>query len=87
MVAGGEEVPDRFVSAPLVDEPPGSRDVGLEGSGGSTLTATLKEPITIPGGGHGMGPIAVAPHLAPFLADDPHLAGPQEAAGRHPRNA
>jgi hypothetical protein len=24
---------------------------GLEGSGGSTLTATLKEPITIPGGG------------------------------------
>jgi glycine dehydrogenase len=53
--------------------------------GADVMHVNLHKTFAIPhgGGGPGMGPIGVQPHLAPFLPDHPVVGGVNPAAGPH----
>ena len=65
--------------------------LGLAEPGGSAATCqhlNLHKTFCIPhgGGGPGVGPVAVAAHLAPYLPSHPmHQAGPAPGSGRSAR--
>lgn len=53
--------------------------------GADVMHINLHKTFSIPhgGGGPGMGPIGVKPHLAPYLPDHPVVEGVNPAAGEH----